>query len=147
MWVTFSHLIPTGSGIDVYNMSWKPPGRSIVGFDVMNVYFTGCNFDVYQLYDLYPKTLICTVTCPSDGVVTEIDPEFYEPQQCNGTGCCNGQLKGGQLSSLNFQFVRHDHKLQGEAEMQPPTPNSLWDRIEPSEYDAENVTAVVLYHG
>ncbi|TKW03620.1 hypothetical protein SEVIR_7G052800v4 [Setaria viridis] len=130
LWVEFSRVIPISSGIDVYNMSWTP-GRSFAGLGIMEVSFTGCNFDAYQLYDLYPRTLICTVTCPNEGI-TETDPDLYDPQQCNGTGCCRGgvQLKSGEDSSLNLQFVRHNHKLEDEAEMpQPPTRNSLWERI------------------
>ncbi|CAN6234569.1 unnamed protein product [Urochloa humidicola] len=122
--IAFSSLIPVTSGVDVYNMSWKAPGRSFAGVDYMELYFTGCNFDAYRLYDLQPRTLLCTVIgCPSKEI-TETDAK----QQCNGTGCCStGQLKGGQFSSLNLQFVRHD---QDEAKRQPPTRSSLWDRIE-----------------
>ena len=111
------------SGVDVYNTSWKAPGQSFVGSQQLQLNFIGCDFDTYWLHDINSSTMICAVTsCPSGGI-TEIDPSWE--QQCNGTGCCSHTFQDSALSSLKFQFVRHDRKPEGQANLT----SSLRDRI------------------
>ena len=119
------------SGVRVYNVSWKAPGRSFTGSPYVQLNFTGCDFDAYHVDDVHSRTLICSVTCPSEGIT-----ETVAKQQCNGTGCCSHTqeitYQESAISSLNLQFVRNDNKLEGrpdDAEAQPSNLSSLWSRI------------------
>ncbi|PVH35053.1 hypothetical protein PAHAL_7G094600 [Panicum hallii] len=125
--VGISYSTPIRSGVDVYNMSWKVPRQPFTGALYTELNFTGCDFDIYWLDDVHSRVLICTVTCPSEGIA-----ESVARQHCNGTGCCRyafGYMVG---FSLELQFVRHNRGKGGsmlEGEMQQINPTSLWDRI------------------
>ncbi|KAK3134131.1 hypothetical protein QOZ80_6AG0545360 [Eleusine coracana subsp. coracana] len=118
------------SGVDVYNMSWKSPGLSFTGSQYMEIKFTGCDFDTYR-FDVVnnSKALLCTVTCPSEGITKTV-----ARKQCNGTGCCTYRFEGrdifSSLKNLHLQFVRHNRSLKGGPDIQPPDRVSLWDRID-----------------
>jgi hypothetical protein len=125
--VAFSRSVPIIPGVQVYNTSWKPPGRSFTGFDsYLELNFTGCDFNVSWLLDDGSANFMCNVTCPSEGIMDEA----IARQQCNGTGCCSYYqfLFGSHdaVSSLNLQFVRNDPKANAK---QPNRRSSLWDRI------------------
>ena len=110
-------------GVDVYSMSWMAPGRSFTALQNIQLNFTGCDFDTYWLDEENSRTLICTVTCPSEGITDTIARE-----QCNGTGCCGRRFPDG--ARLKFQLIRHNRKIKGQAKARGETnASSLWDRI------------------
>ncbi|CAM0152085.1 unnamed protein product [Urochloa decumbens] len=118
--LNISRSIPMISGVNLYNTSWIAPGRSFIGSRYAELQFIGCDFDTYWLHDVNSSTMICSVTCPSEGI-TETDAI----QQCNGTGCCSHTFQDSAISNLKFQFVKHDrNKLQGQTNL-----SSLWDKI------------------
>jgi len=126
LYVAFSRSIPMISGVDVYNVSWTAPGRSFVASQIQ-LNFTGCDFDIYWLRDINSRALVCTVTCPSDGIT-----ETIANQSCDGIGCCSSTFPTGGISSLKFQFVRRNNSnVEGQARSGEGQTNrsSLWDRI------------------
>ncbi|CAN6275434.1 unnamed protein product [Urochloa humidicola] len=113
IFIAFSRVIPMRSGVDVYNMTWKLPGRSFVDtISNLVVDFTGCDFDVYLLDDRRSK--FCAVVCSSEG---DADDVARKNNKCNGTGCCSAQFFG---VSLPLQFVRHPYSssLGGNIELE-----------------------------
>ena len=73
------------SGVSVYNLSFKPPGRSFHLHDIA-LKITGCDLDVYSVKE-YATQSICAMVCP--------DPEITEMEamhDCNGFGCCRVHL-------------------------------------------------------
>lgn len=118
------------SGVDVYNLSWKPPGRSFdLGMFHPSIIITGCDFDAYRLDDLTNSTVLwCNVTCPNEGITEKI-----ARQMCNGIGCCRRdtllQDDRAFMYSVNLKFVRHGRRLKSEAERKKPNQSSLRDRI------------------
>lgn len=70
--VAFSRSVPVIPGVQVYNTSWKPPGRSFTGFDsYLELNFTGCDFNVSWILDDGSANFMCNVTCPSEGIMDE----------------------------------------------------------------------------
>ncbi|KAF8780630.1 hypothetical protein HU200_001232 [Digitaria exilis] len=121
--VFFSHSIPTTIGENVYNMSWKAPGRHLtLEFAQLNI--TGCDFGVYQLLDQEETTpmLLSAVSCPNKEIT-----ETVARQNCNGTGCCSIPINLGS-NSLQLQFVRNG-KEQIEHGERTNRSSSLWDSI------------------
>lgn len=120
--VAFSHIIPTRSGVDVYNMSWKTPGTSftIVWNSVINI--TGCDFDVYLVdQDTDTAMQMCTVSCPDEGIITEA----MARENCNGTGCCLLVIKN-YVAAVHLKFVR---RSTGRSASRYSNRSSIWDRI------------------
>ncbi|XP_020181932.1 wall-associated receptor kinase 5 [Aegilops tauschii subsp. strangulata] len=115
--VAFSHEIPVRSGVDVYNMSWKTPGRSFNtrGF-MLNI--IGCDFDVYMLDNSNKPTLRCTTSCPDERIT-----EAMAKENCNGTGCCSFSVTAF-LTTINLRFDR-----QNKTKLKSLDGGSLWDRI------------------
>jgi hypothetical protein len=118
--VSFSHSISLRSQVDVYSMSWNL-GTSF-SFDVFQLNFTGCEFDVYVLeFDTNNTVGQCSVTCPNEGITGRV-----ARQNCNGTGCCSIDVGSG-TGGFNIKIVRHKMgKLKVEAHNNP---NSIWDTI------------------
>jgi hypothetical protein len=113
----------------VYNVSWTAPGRSFVASQIQ-LNFTGCDFDIYWLRDIDSRALVCAVTCPSEGIT-----ETIARQSCDGIGCCSSTFPTGGISSLKFQFVRRNSKVEGHARTEGRTNrSSLWDRISVETY-------------
>ncbi|KAM0823525.1 hypothetical protein ACQ4PT_070815 [Festuca glaucescens] len=76
---SFSHTIAMKSGVTVYNLSLKPPGRSYHLYFV-DLSITGCELEVYSVEENAIQS-ICATVCP--------DPEITEMvamQNCNGFG-------------------------------------------------------------
>ncbi|CAN6248062.1 unnamed protein product [Urochloa humidicola] len=123
IYVSLSHSIPMIIGKNVYNMSWKVPGRHLtLGYAHLNI--TGCDFGVYQLLDQQDTTtplLLCSVSCPNKEIT-----ETIARQDCNGTGCCSIRIRDVS-NALQLQFVRKSH---GQLENGERTNrSSLWDSI------------------
>ncbi|TKW03606.1 hypothetical protein SEVIR_7G052300v4 [Setaria viridis] len=126
--VRFSTAISMRQGVDVYDMSWKAPGRSFT-LDYVELNITGCNFDAYWLdQDINADVRLCRVTCPDDAEITDKDAR----QNCNGTGCCSIEFET-YLRAFQLKFVLHNR-----GELVPNTNrSSLWDSI--------NVTSAYAY--
>ena len=118
MEIDYANYVPVVSGVDVYNMSWAPPGRSfsLIGGSI-NV--TGCGFNVSML-DLNNGVShnICSTTCPGREIT-----ETTARQDCNGTWCCS-VLFQNNIRGFQFSFVR----LLGDDSGVHRT-NPLWNEI------------------
>ncbi|KAL5228382.1 hypothetical protein ABZP36_016647 [Zizania latifolia] len=99
--IDFSQAISMTPGSNVYNMSWKAPGRSFsLEYAMLNI--TGCDFDIHRLDQNRNSTLrLCNVTCPDEAITEEV-----ARQNCNGTGCCTIELDE-RLTAFQLQFVPH----------------------------------------
>lgn len=127
--VAFSHYIPMRSGVNVYNMAWNAPGRSLYFLSAI-VNITGCDLDVYKLPDRTDTNAtqdadsnamvpLCTVTCPNK----EITETSIARQDCNGTGCCSTSYVLIHARTFQLRFVRHGKRVLD------PNRSSLWDGI------------------
>ncbi|KAE8772153.1 wall-associated receptor kinase 1 isoform x1 [Hordeum vulgare] len=107
------------SGMDVYNFSWSPPGRSFVRF-FGSVNVTGCGFDVFMLDDDSNTTFkVCSITCPGSEIT-----KTSAMENCNGTWCCNIRIYS--LNGFQFSFVR----LRGDGEDSRVNRTSpLWNKV------------------
>ncbi|KAL6857177.1 hypothetical protein ACP4OV_018559 [Aristida adscensionis] len=120
--VSFSQVIPIISGVDVYHMSYKPPGNSFTIPESFEVAVVGCDLDV-RIKDQQTGsyTPLCAVTCPNEKIA-----EMVYMQDCQGGGCCPSlSTKQTPARALEFQFVRHK---RGTAEKLSNL-SMLWDRI------------------
>ncbi|CAO2034512.1 unnamed protein product [Urochloa humidicola] len=122
IFIAFSRVIPMRSGVDVYNMTWKLPGRAFVdAISNMVPRFTGCDFDVYLLDDRRSK--FCAVVCSSEG---DTDAVAQKNNECDGTGCCSAPFS--DLVSLPLQFVRHPHSSSLGRNIQVEVSNNVSTR-------------------
>uniref|UniRef100_A0ACD5W4N6 Uncharacterized protein n=1 Tax=Avena sativa TaxID=4498 RepID=A0ACD5W4N6_AVESA len=96
---SFSHTIPIESGVSAYNLSLKPPGRSLNLYSI-SLNITGCDLEVYSVEKNVIQS-ICPIMCP--------DPEITEMvamHNCNGFGCCRVQLES-YTSTYLLKFVHN----------------------------------------
>ncbi|KAM0906188.1 hypothetical protein ACQ4PT_016881 [Festuca glaucescens] len=117
IWTSFSHSIPMKSGVNVYNLSLKPPGRSFHLYSV-DLNITGCDLEVYSVEENAIR-LICSTVCP--------DPEIAEMvamHNCDGFGCCRVQVEN-YASTHQFKLV-HNTKNTSTGSNQT---SQLWDKI------------------
>jgi hypothetical protein len=129
--VAFSLTIPVRSGVDIYNMSWRTPGRSLNTQDFI-LSITGCDFDVYLVDKSNETTLQCTTSCP-DGRITE----GLANENCNGTGCCS--FTGyAYVTTIDIRIVLHNKR-----KLRSPYGGSLWDRITLSSPETDLSWAIV----
>ncbi|KAL6630076.1 hypothetical protein ACP70R_029841 [Stipagrostis hirtigluma subsp. patula] len=115
--IAISRSIPLRSGVDVYNMSWRPPGRSFIGSS-FELNITGCDLDVYWMDGIGSWVRLCRTTCPSEGITNFT----MAREQCNGTGCCTINLLRNILA-FQLRFVRHGRsgrKPEARGETHPP---------------------------
>jgi hypothetical protein len=119
--VSFSQTIPIRSGVDVYNMSLKPPGNSFSIMTSMVVHIIGCDLDVLlKDQDTGSFSPLCTVTCPNKTVA-----EMVYTQDCDAGGFCCGELSVTTAQALEFQFVPHKRGVTEKVS----NLSILWDRI------------------
>ncbi|CAM0885595.1 unnamed protein product [Alopecurus aequalis] len=121
---SLSYSIPLRSGVDVYNMSWDL-GRSFF-FYVLQLNFTGCDFDVYVLEDGTNNTMgHCSVTCPDQHITNTL-----ARQTCNGTGCCTANINSSPTpTGFEIKFVSR-HKI-GKRKLEAHTNrSSIWNTID-----------------
>ncbi|CAO2200148.1 unnamed protein product [Urochloa humidicola] len=117
-----SQLIPVQSGVDVYNMSLRPPGNSLTFRRLADLVIVGCDLDVFlKDQDTGSLTLICTVDCPNRKVA-----EMVYMQGSKGSA-----ISIIRTQALEFQIVRHRKGKSGKLS----DLSILWDRI--------NITAEV----
>ncbi|CAM0948181.1 unnamed protein product [Alopecurus aequalis] len=116
--MAYAKTVPVVSGVDVYNMSWAPPGRSfLLSYASMNV--TGCGFDVFMLdHDSGASHNVCSTTCPGREIT-----ETMARHDCNGTWCCPVQFENN-FRGFQLKFVRR-HGDDSRVNHTSP----LWNKI------------------
>ncbi|XP_047080367.1 wall-associated receptor kinase 4-like [Lolium rigidum] len=129
--VAFSLNIPIRSGVDVYDMSWKTPGRSLNTWG-FRLNITGCDFDVYMVDKSNETTLSCTSSCPDERIT-----EAFANENCNGTGCCS-IIANALVTTISIRIVRHNKR-----KLRSLDGGSLWDRITLSSSDTDLSWAIV----
>ncbi|XP_044951097.1 wall-associated receptor kinase-like 8 [Hordeum vulgare subsp. vulgare] len=120
--INISHKIDMRSGVDVYHMFWKSPGRSFsLSYAQLNI--TGCGFHAYLVGNETGSALDdCEASCPVEGITDMVARKI-----CNGTGCCSINFSdyGFAPRTFHLKFVRHEHgKLKPRN-----SDSSLRDRI------------------
>ncbi|CAM0875464.1 unnamed protein product [Alopecurus aequalis] len=114
---SFSHTIPIKSGVDVYNLSLEPPGRSFHLYSI-DLNITGCDLVVYSVEENGIRP-ICATVCP--------DPEITEMvamHNCNGFGCCRVHLESYE-SIYRLKFIHNTPKTS----IGSKHTSQLWDKI------------------
>uniref|UniRef100_M8BXA8 Wall-associated receptor kinase 5 n=1 Tax=Aegilops tauschii TaxID=37682 RepID=M8BXA8_AEGTA len=113
----FSHTIAMKSGVSVYNLSLKPPGRSFHLSDIaLNI--TGCDLDVYSVREDGVQ-FICGTVCPNPEMT-----EMVAMKKCNGFGCCRVDVES-YASTYQFKLY-HNRKNSSTSSNQT---SQFWDKI------------------
>ncbi|CAM0948179.1 unnamed protein product [Alopecurus aequalis] len=120
--IAYYNTVPVDSDVDVYNMSWSPPGESFF-LSYASINFTGCGFDVSMVnQDTGMSHNVCSTTCPGPEIT-----ETTARQDCNGTWCCSFRFQNyeSRLHGLQFSFVRR----LGEDSRPVDHTSPLWNEI------------------
>lgn len=118
---SFSHTIPMQSGVSVYNLSLKLPGKSFSRENtILNI--TSCDLEIYSVEDDGTK-LICNTVCLDPGI-----PEMVAMHNCESTsGCCHLYMDGN--TSFHLKLVNNHSKSSIHAHTLSNHTSQLWDRI------------------
>ncbi|XBI69126.1 hypothetical protein VPH35_048238 [Triticum aestivum] len=119
---SFRHTIPLKSGVKVYDLSLKSPGRSFThGYTVLNI--IGCDLDVYWVNDnTGTARRVCKTACMDLGIT-----EMVATKKCNGVGCCSFPIDDHSIDTFHLKFVLRHRKINTRA--RPNRTSPLWDRI------------------
>ncbi|CDJ26528.1 unnamed protein product [Triticum aestivum] len=114
--------IPMKSGVKVYDLSLKSPGRSFThGYTILNI--IGCDLDVYWVNDNTGATRrVCKTACLDLGIT-----ETVARRKCNGVGCCSFPIDDNSIDTFHLKFVLRHRKINTGA--RPNRTSPLWDRI------------------
>ncbi|KAF7026430.1 hypothetical protein CFC21_038535 [Triticum aestivum] len=113
---TIRHTIPMKSGVHIYNLSIKMPGRSFkyLGETILNI--SGCDLDVYWIDNNTGRTTwVCGTVCLKQGIT-----ELMARHNCNGVGCCSFPVGDLDADGIELKFVR---------KINTRMTSLLWDRI------------------
>ena len=113
---TIRHTIPMKSGVHIYSLSIKMPGRSFkyLGETILNI--SGCDLDVYWIDNNTGRTTwVCGTVCPKQGIT-----ELMARHNCNGVGCCSFPVGDLDADGIELKFVR---------KINTRMTSLLWDRI------------------
>ncbi|CAM0948180.1 unnamed protein product [Alopecurus aequalis] len=120
--IAYTNTVPVDSDVEVYNMSWSPPGKSFILY-YARINFTGCGFDVSMVnQDRGMNYNVCSTACPGPEIT-----ETTARQDCNGTWCCSFEFINleSRLYGLQFRFVRRLGEDSGPVNHTSP----LWNKI------------------
>uniref|UniRef100_A0A8R7UCW9 Protein kinase domain-containing protein n=3 Tax=Triticum urartu TaxID=4572 RepID=A0A8R7UCW9_TRIUA len=135
IYTMFQCTIPMKSGVRVYNLTLKPPGKSFSFLHTL-LNITGCDLDVYWVKGNASTTMrVCRTTCPDHGIT-----ETGARETCNGIGCCRFVMDS-IVDTVELKFVHDQNRSNGRAHSNGTS--LLWDRISITSYGSDMVWNIV----